>query len=140
MNRFSANPFSRYPQQSNFRSQFQFNPNLKPSVPSQIQDPRFNDDTISVTSETTCFQGVSQENFSGFKSELCEMFKTLIEGTQKNLANLIESVKSANEIGIVGIKEKVIHIHEENKESFKEVKIPEIVEIKDQILMMQNEN
>ena len=150
MNRFPVNPYIRYPQQSNYRNKFQSTSGFKGVVPSQSNanffppsqslDPRFNEDNISSVSETTYMQNISQDNLAGFKSELGDMFKTLIESTQKQFGILIESVKNVNQIGITSIKEEIKLEKVNNQERIKVIAPAELNDIKNEILKIQNEN
>jgi hypothetical protein len=136
MNRFPVNPYLRLPQQNNLRYQL----GMKPMMTSQALDPRFNDDSMSVASDATCMPGVSQENFSVFKSELCEMFKLLIDNTQKNLSSLIDSVKSTNDAGLSVIKTQSKENNQLQQEYIKNIQFNELFEVKNQLLILKQEN
>ena len=140
MNRFPVNPYHLYRSQRGVNSQYQGNLNFKPQMPSQVLDPRFNDDNISIASESTYAPGISQDNFNNFKTDLCDMLKVLIDSTQQNFTNLIDSMKSVNSEGITAIKEEVISINKENELRFESIEAPEIGEIKEQVLLLQKEN
>ncbi len=95
MNRFTMNPYLRYPQPARNV--------LKPAYkPVPTQDMR-NDDNISIASESTYY---AQHISDDFKADVSEVFKSLIESTQRNFAELIESVKYVNHNEINAIKEQ----------------------------------
>lgn len=110
MNRFPQNPYSRYRQERIFPPPFQQSLGLKGQNPSQFMDNHYNDDAISVASESTFAQNYSQENFVKIKADLCDMFKSLIEINQKNFTSLIDSVKKTNDIGLESLKLNIAEV------------------------------
>lgn len=164
MRRFQNNNFIRYQPQPQFKNQFiqnsqympnsqfmpnsqymqtsQFMPNsqfLQPNAPCPI-DRGYNDDCISVHSQSTCPQSISQDNMATLKNELFDMFKELVETSQKNFTNLIESVKNTNEETSKILHDEVEEIGNTEIAIQENEPITEFDEIKNKVLMMREEH
>ncbi|CAG9320945.1 unnamed protein product [Blepharisma stoltei] len=98
-----------------FRSQNSQFSSFRQNPFSQSSDTKLtqNDDTLSVFSDSTIMgpPSISQDHFNSFRSDICDMFKMIIDNNQKMTLQMIEAFVQNNQ------KET-----EKSREEYKEIK------------------